>query len=325
MDNAKIELGLSLNNTCNLHCKMCHIWTLDEGENKLTLEKCCEIVDDLKDFDVKAVRLSGGEPLLSSWALDLVQHISQKGYPAVATTNGSMITEAFAKRIVSSGIANLNLSLDSYTHEVHDSIRGFSGSYEKIIKAIDYLFSFSDRVKIGINTVISNLNLDEVVPLTEMVQADERIDHIYLMAVMQPFGTPPDREWFLNNKFRFLWPQDKDKTRSVLGQLIRLKRNGYKINNGFAQLGTFSDYFVAPLNFIKKNKCNLGKEAVEINQLGDVYLCYYYESIGNILDESFLDIWNSDKAKQIRRKINDCRQNCNLLINCYFEDEDVQA
>lgn len=304
---------------------MCHIWSLDEGENKLTLEKCCGLIDDLKKFDVKGVRLSGGDPLLASWALDLAKYISKKGYYTIATTNGSMITEPFAKRIIDSGINNLNLSLDGRTPEVHDTLRGVPGIYQKIIKAVDYLSNQSNSLKIGINTVISNLNLHEIIPLTNMVQEDRRIDHIYFMAVMQPFGTSPGREWFLRDEFRFLWPQNKDKTKSVLEQLIQLKKNGYKINNGFAQLKTFSDYFADPLHFIKKNKCNLGKEAVEVNQLGDVYLCYYYESIGNIFNESLFDIWNSDKANQIREKINDCRQNCNLLINCYFEDEDVQT
>lgn len=324
MNNRRIELGLSLNNSCNFRCKMCHIWKSDEDENRLNFENCCQVVDDLEKFDIKGVRLSGGEPLLTPWALDLARYISQKGYHTVATTNGSMITESFAKRILDSGLANLNLSLDGYTSKVHDTIRGASGSHQKIIRAIDYLTNKqSNSLKIGINTVISNLNLDEIISLVEMVQEDIRIDHIYFMALMQPFGNQPDREWFLKDEFRVLWPQDKDKTKLVLDQLIRLKEKDYKINNSFAQLRTFGDYFGNPLHFVKKFKCNMGKEAVEVNQLGDVYLCYYYESIGRIFNDSLYDIWNSEKANQVREKINRCRQNCNLLINCYFEDEDV--
>ncbi len=323
MDNSKIELGLSLNNHCNFRCKMCYIWNQDKGENRLNLQECCRIVDDLERFDVKGVRLSGGDPLLTSWALDLAKYSSKKGYHTIATTNGSMITEAFAKQIIDSGMNNLNLSLDSSDPQVHDSVRGFPGSYKKIINAIDCLTNQSKGLKIGINTVISNLNLHEIISLTEMVQEDRRIDHIYFMAVMQPFGTKPNREWFLRDEFSILWPRDKDMVSSILGQLVQLKKDGYKINNSFAQLRTFRDYFISPLNFTKRNKCNLGEEAVEVNQLGDVYLCYYYETIGNIFNDSLYNIWHSEKATQVREKINNCRQNCNLLINCYFEDEDV--
>lgn len=323
MNNGKIELGLSLNNSCNLCCKMCHIWSLNEGENKLTLEKCREVIDGLEKFDVKGVRLSGGDPLLAPWALDLAQYIRGKGYYIIATTNGSMITESFAKRIIDSGIVNLNLSLDGGTSEIHDDIRGMPGSYQKIMNAIDYLTSQSSSLKIGINTVISNLNLDGIIPLIEAIQEDRRIDHIYFMAVMQPFGTQPDREWFLKDEFRFLWPQNNGEIKSILSKLIRLKEKGYKINNSFAQLKTFCDYFSDPLHFTKKNKCNLGKDAMEVNQLGDVYLCYSYESIGNVFNDSLFNIWNSERANRVREQISRCRQNCNLLINCYFEEEDV--
>ncbi len=324
MTDGKIELGLSLNNNCNFHCRMCHIWKQDGEENKLDFLKCSKLIDDLEMFDVKGVRLSGGDPFLVPWALDLAQYISsKKGYNIVATTNGSMINEEFAKKLAESGINNLNLSLDGYTAGTHDAIRGMEGSYEKIIKAIDYLSSKSERIKIGINTVFSNMNLDEIIPLTEMIQKDKRIDHIYFMAVMQPFGTRPDPEWFLKKEFNLLWPQDSVKTSLILDQIIHLKKTGYKVNNSFAQIRTFKDYFIDPLHFAKKNKCNLGKEAVEVNQSGDVYLCYHYESIGNIFNGSLFNVWNSERANEIRRKINNCRHNCNLLINCYFEDEDV--
>ncbi len=323
MDNGKIELGLSLNNHCNFRCSMCNIWRLDKGENKLNLEACLRVVDDLKRFEVKGVRLSGGDPLLTPWALDLARHISRQGYHTVATTNGSMIDSDFAGRIIEAGINNLNFSLDASVPAVHDRIRGFVGSYERIIKAIGYLSGQSDAVKIGVNTVISNLNIDEIVPLTEMVQKDRRIDHIYFMAVMQPFGTQADPEWFLKDAFRSLWPQDTGKVKSTLDTLLSLKKKGYKINNSFPQLKAFFEYFYDPLHFTRKGKCNLGKEAVEVNQLGDVYLCYFYESIGNIFSDSLFDIWHSEKADRIREKIRACRQNCNLLINCYFEEENV--
>jgi hypothetical protein len=323
MQNGAIELGLSLNNHCNFHCRMCHIWRQDKGENRLDLEKCLQIIDSLDAFQVKGVRLSGGDPLLTPWALPLARHISQKGYHTVATTNGSMIDEGFAQRIAESGISNLNFSLDASAAEVHDRIRGFAGSHERIIKAIGYLAKAADSVKIGINTVVSNLNLREIVPLVDTVEQDKRIDHIYFMAVMQPFGTPADAEWFLREEFRFLWPQDTAGVRSVLDTLIDLKRKGYKINNSIAQLRVFYDYFSDPLHFTKKTKCNLGQEAVEVNQAGDVYLCYFYEPIGNVFRDSLYDIWRSEQAACVREKIDNCRRNCNLLVNCYFEDDHV--
>jgi len=320
MNCGRIELGISLNNTCNFKCRMCNIWQHDRHQNRLDFKSSCDIIDSLADFDVKGVRLSGGDPFLVSWSVDLAAYIKRKGYHLIATTNGSMITENFAKRISETGIDNINLSLDARNPETHDSIRGAPGSYENIFKSIGHLSAYGKGLNIGINTVISNLNMHEIIPLTELVQKDNRIGHIYFMAIMQPFGTKAEREWFAKDEFCFLWPKDKGLTASVLNQLIKFKESDCKVNNSVAQLKTFLDYFKNPLNFVRKNKCNLGNEAAEVNQLGDVYLCYQHDSIGNIFDKDFTDIWSSGQAENARKKIRDCKQNCNLLINCYFEE-----
>jgi len=318
--NNNIELGISLNSTCNFRCRMCNIWQSSGDAEKLDLAKCREIIDSLYKFKVKGVRLSGGEPFLVPWALDLARYISDKGYHSVITTNGSMINSAFAQKIINSGISNVNISLDGHSARIHDSCRNAAGSFRKIIDAVGYL-SVRKDLSIGINTVISNMNLEGIIPLTQMVQDDKRISHIYFMAVMQPFGSSPEKEWYLKEEFRYLWPQDPEKVNGILNRLIELKKEGYKINNSPGQLKTFAGYFKEPLNFSKKMKCNLGEEAVEVNQLGDVYLCYYYESIGNVFEDDLFDIWNSKKASRVREKIKDCRQNCNLLVNCYFEED----
>jgi MoaA/NifB/PqqE/SkfB family radical SAM enzyme len=316
----KIEIGISLNGSCNFHCRMCHIWKNNDSGQQLNFEKACEIVDALDRFQVKGVRLSGGEPLLVPWALDLARHINDKGYPSVITTNGSMIDRALADKIIFSGISYVNLSLDGHNAEIQDSCRGFPGSFNKVMKAIEFLAGKKD-LSIGINTVISGMNIDSIVPLSHLVQQDKRIGYIYFMAVMQPFGSHPDREWFLKKEYHCLWPQDVKKTGVVIDELIRLKNQGYKINNSSAQLKTFARYFTDPLGFTKRLKCNLGEEQVEINQLGNVYLCYHHESIGNVFKDNLFNIWNSDKAEEIREKIRACRQNCNLLVNCYFEED----
>ena len=316
----KIEIGISLNGSCNFHCRMCDIWKNNDSGQKLDFAKACEIVDALVSFQVKGVRLSGGEPFLVPWVLDLARCISDKGYHSVVTTNGSMINRAFADRIISSGISNVNLSLDGHNAGIHDSCRNSPGSFDKVMNAIEFL-SRESNLSIGINTVISNMNIDSIVPLSRLVQRDQRISHIYFMAVMQPFGSSSDREWFLKEENRYLWPQDEKRVGEVMNELIGLKEEGYKINNSFAQLKTFMKYFSNPLDFTKRLKCNLGEEQVEVNQLGDVYLCYHHESIGNVFRDNLFDIWNSSKADEVRGKIRACRQNCNLLVNCYFEED----
>jgi len=323
MGKDKIEISLSLNNTCNLRCRMCRIWNSGEEENLLTLKKCLDIIDELKEFEVKGVRISGGDPLLVPWVLDLVGYINKKKYHSCTTTNGSMIDEVYALKIAQSGLSNLNFSLDSYDPGIHDAIRGMPGSRDRIMDAIGHIAKKGSGPVIGINTVISSFNLDDLLILADSIQDDKRINHIYFMAIMQPFNTPLDKEWFVKDNFCDLWPKDKEKVRYIINELITRKKSGYKINNSFAQLLTFIDYFMDPLHFTRKNNCNLGKEVMEVNQMGDVFLCHSYGSVGNVFQDSISDIWTGTRADLVRGKIAGCSQNCNLLINCYFEDNDV--
>lgn len=117
-----------------------------------------------------------------------------------------------------------------------------------------------------------------------------------------------------------LWPKDIKKAYSVIDRLIELKNRGYKIVNLTSQLRAFKSYFANPQKFVKTAECNLSR-ALHISSVGDVFICFQWEKLGNIKSDNIKELWYSDRAGAVRRDISKCRKNCHFLINCFFEGD----
>ncbi|MDD5560758.1 MAG: radical SAM protein [Candidatus Omnitrophica bacterium] len=312
---------LTVTNSCILRCKMCNLWQLNTQENEISVDDCKRFVDSLEQFRQEQfeIHIIGGESLIKKDICELVKHISRKGWRSVITSCGYTIDEPMAHALVESGLSLLNLSLDSLVPEVHNYLRGRQDSFQRLMRAIEYLSKFKgERLKLGINTVISAYNLDGLSALTEWVIGNHKLDYIYFMALMRPFGAEVDWEWFKKKEYESLWPSDADKLDRGIDSLIRLKSKSSKLQNSVKQLEDFKSYFRNPAGFIKTNKCNLAYQAINVNAVGDIYLCFFLDKLGNVRDGDITRLWSSARAGSIREKMLRCKNNCELVVNCYY-------
>ena len=315
---------LTVTNQCVLRCKMCHLWKLDTAKEEISIEDCKRFIDSLDQFggDPIEVHLIGGESLIKKGILDLVSHISKKGSRTIITSSGYTIDEEMAQGLVDSGLSMLNLSLDSLVPSIHDMLRGKEGCFRRVMNAIGHVKRIGKKgMRLGINSIFTGLNMDGVVELAKWVQQDEFLDSLYFMAVMRPFGSSLDWEWFKKDGGRELWPSDYNKAEDILNKVIELKKIYYKIENPVAQLQSFKAYFKDPGHLIRSKRCNVAEQAININAIGDIYICFFMDKLGNIKTDNIAELWYSDKAREVRKKMNTCRKNCELVINCYYENE----
>ncbi len=230
-----------------------------------------------------------------------------------------------AKNIGKSGLKHIYISLDSLDENTHDFIRGTKGVYKRVMDAIDYLRSFSQSLRIKINTVIMKNNLDGITDLARWVIQDSRLSGINFQAVTQPLNTKSDAKWYLQDEYRFLWPEDIKKTEYVLDELIEFKKAyEHKVDNPISQFNAFKRYFRDPHYVIKESGCHMYKydNTVKVGKNGNIYICYDMPPIGNIKDERFdiEKIWYSLHAESIRSQIKACKRNCLWMINCNYEE-----
>ncbi|MBU1863700.1 MAG: radical SAM protein [Candidatus Omnitrophica bacterium] len=314
---------LTVSNTCHLKCHMCDLWKKDTRDEEMSIDDAKRFIAALQEFGGGPIELHliGGETFVKEGIFDLITLARKNGARVVVTTSAYSITREVAKKIVQSGLNMINFSLESLNADTHDCLRGVLGVHEKVINAIQYVAEESTSIEMAINTIITKQNIHDLIPLVEWVNSHERLSQIYFMAVMRPFGSDLDVDWYDTERATALWPDDSITINNVLDRLIEMKQDGAKIGNSAGQLRTFKSYFENPTNVIKQQGCRLGDDALNINAIGDAYLCFFMEKLGNIQKQSPCEMWFSEKAHQIRKNMRQCNRNCELIINCYYKDE----
>lgn len=308
---------------CILHCQMCHKWQKDifikPEREKMTFSdwKICAL--SLKEFAPEnfVINFGGGEVTTIPWLFDLVSFCHNLKFKTNIATNGFLIDETLVKKMGDSGLDFINISLDSLDEKTHNRLRGSNGVYAKVMNAIELIHKYSKNTKISICSIIMEQTIDGIVELVEWAQKNEKISMIYLMAVMQPNNTLPEPFWH-RKEFSYLWPEDYSKVEIVLNKLTNLKKKGYKISNQAEHIQAFKIYFKDPREYVKTSTCNIDR-AIHISSVGDLFMCYRHEKLGDVRDKFLKELWSSDLATQVREKIRSCRENCHFLLNCNFE------
>lgn len=309
---------------CMFQCKMCYLWKENKPQkDHLDVDIICwkRFIESLSIFAGKTPRINfvGGESLTSDAALPLIKYASALGCETSLSSNAYLIDEDMSKNIASSGLNEIILSLDSIDQETHDSLRGVKGSFQRIIRAIDYLAKNAENVRININTVITQMNLEGIVDLAHWCIRDSRIESVNFLAVTQPFDTKQDDNWYRNNKFNFLWPKESEKLDSIIDVLIKLKEeNMRKVVNLVSQFRVYKSYYRNPHDYFKQTGCDIYKRVLNVSSNGQISMCLDMEAIGNIKQDDFdiRKLWNSSLAAEVRNKIKSCGKNCHFRVNC---------
>jgi AdoMet-dependent heme synthase len=130
---------------CNITCKHCfnNSSPANRSFDFMTLQQCKSYIDEAVNIGVKEFYFTGGEPFANKELLQILEYTLRFG-PATILSNGMLIKENIAKKlkeISSNSIYTLELriSLDGYTEEMNDSIRG-EGVFDKAMNGIKYLY-----------------------------------------------------------------------------------------------------------------------------------------------------------------------------------------
>jgi MoaA/NifB/PqqE/SkfB family radical SAM enzyme len=293
---------------CNIKCKQCGIWRT-ENKKELTAEQWKKIMLELREWlGSYRLQIAGGEIFIREDIIDLVQFASKNDILIGIVSNGTLIQEPIARRLVDSGLGYLDISIDGLSPEVHDYIRGVKGVHEKALQAIRHVKSFRDRAKsdlsIALATVVMGPNIGELVDLVKWVQS-EGLNGISL----NPLGPAcdADAKWYDHSE---LWPKKEElaKLESIMDQLVDMKNNGAPIMNSSDQLIEMKNYFRNPCVPIGSN-CMVGVTNFLISCDGEIHFCFRLPAIGN-LDQPFRATWRSEKAGDVRRQIKACQREC---------------
>lgn len=159
------SLRLSVTDRCNLRCHYC---MPEEGvpfverDRLMSFEQIVAVVQVACDLGVRALRITGGEPLLRRDLPELIgmlrRHTSLEDISL--TTNG-MLLERHAAALADSGLDRLNVSLDSLRPERFAQITRW-GAIERVWRGLEEAARRGiDPIKIN-TLVLEGFNDDEI-------------------------------------------------------------------------------------------------------------------------------------------------------------------
>ncbi len=321
-----IELGLhkpvtvviDITRRCNMQCRFCDIWKGKQDRDP-SLSEIDLMINKLEawlgDFQLSFL---GGEPFLRRDISDILKISAEKGITTTFTTNGTMITRELADQLVSSGVYGINFSLDSISAEKHDALRGMKGTYDKVMKAIDYLreskLAHSSQLQIGIASIICKDNIDDI-PLLVDWAIENKLDNIWIAPINGNFDSSFNEDWYEDNEL-WIGPEDMSRLDDLIQRLKKIKKSNKIIINTINQMQAMKTYF--SLKKFPFKKCLAGNSMIGIRVNGDMVLCPFMGPVGNLLSDDPKKIWMGDRAEIIRQEISDCKKTCGIAF-CFYD------
>lgn len=306
------NVTIEITSACNLKCQHCGNDSGNKNNLELTKEEIFNLIDELANIGVERLGLTGGEPLLHPFLFEIIEYAKDKIPTIAIATNGYFIDEEKIKKFKYYGVKKFIISLDG-TRQFHNYFRGNIYAFDYALKAIKLLIENNMEVKV--RSVLTKQNQESILNLIKITNEFKIIRHEIIP--MCPIGrakldlclTSKEYYNFLKKALHLLKTIDTKIT--------------YQFKPVFGEQSLFEDVSLECKEKSLNYRCDAFKDSLEITSNGDVIGCSFVrEVVGNIRNDSILNLWNDPKTLKIYKKIHYsvCKQNCdNELCNggCY--------
>ncbi len=166
----------NLTRTCNLRCVHCYTDSDNQKyTGELTHDELMAVADDLGQYGVPAVLISGGEPLMHKHFWDIAARLKQNKLRTVLSTNATLITPEVADRLKNEvGVIYVGASLDGIG-ETNNQFRGRPWAYDKAVQGIRNCKKAG--IRISLRMTITRHNVDDLEGISKFVE-DEGIERV---------------------------------------------------------------------------------------------------------------------------------------------------
>lgn len=314
---------------CNLRCEMCGLWGFEGiwkgysqrklGE-ELGLFELRRFLDEVAPFR-PMVLLTGGEPMLYPQWHQVARHAKQQGLRVAMSTNATLLREN--AQAAAEVIDVLEVSLDGI-HHIHDQVRKREHTFERVISGIQAVALEKEKKGsptpyLNLSFTINNINFQSILDFVEYLEAQPfpfhrlTIRHLeYITQEKLNAHLKVLREEFARHDsvFRgYLYPVDQELKRKVCEQLQKIMQTkmhgkGRIVFEPPLTLEEAERYYEDPDYLPQRfRRCFSPWLGASLLPNGELWICPDFP-IGNIKDASFLELWNNEKAKMFRHRLN---------------------
>jgi len=257
-------ITLELTRRCNARCDYCNHWR-EPRRNELDT---AGFIDVVRHFDPLSVTLCGGEPFMRRDVLDIARGIKQlSGYRYLSIiTNGWFLDEPRAQALVSTGIDQINISLN-WPDQRQDADRHLPGLFGRISHIVPWLSARGAHVQL--NSILMKDNLEEALPIVRLAESwGARV--LFTLYSELPAG----------NRAHLFPPAQRERLRWLCDELRQLRRTRAVVAN--------EDWYLEQIpNYVDGQPipgCAAGKRTLHITPDGMVRICAEFPPVAHYRD-----------------------------------------
>lgn len=293
---APFYVQFEITDGCNNRCFFCYNEKAKTAGDELSLREICRILDEMNEVGVASVNFNGGEPLVRSDFLEMMEYAYYLGFDLHMNTNATLVTDYSAKRIARC-MPSICTSILHSDREIHDKATGRKGAYDDVLNGIKLLIKNGVDVEVNVCTHKGNYN--------DIYNIGKLASDIGCHALCST-------RYILNSSDNLDILMDAKCTEELVDILLTV-RDDFRFDTvllpgpvPFCELSPEYRDKLARLNV----PCQYGYGLCRISSTGKVTPCTISDDIvGDLRKSSFEEVWSSEKWKKYREL-------CHLPPNC---------
>ncbi len=315
-----MHLTLFLTDRCNQRCLHCAA-DMRPHRPEISTEQWIYMIDNVENSLRKVGRHAnfiwfGGEPTLREDFADILRHCGEKGYFHSVSSNGLLFNEDLMELCQETKMSHLYVSFDSVDPKKAAYIRGHPNAYYAAEKAIKLAIEYGMFTLCTIT--VQKANLDELEDIKELLESWGAIPYFRAVIKQRNAATHWDEIGLNQEEYKKLYD-------FRYGLVIDAIRQGKatSINKFFTH--EMIPFMECPLNDEERTAlewgvgCQACRIAGGIDVNGDFFPCNYPSNLvlGNLLEQSFTEIMNTQLFKDIRdrKRVGFCTE-CHHIDLC---------
>jgi cyclic pyranopterin phosphate synthase len=186
---------VSLTDRCNFDCVYCHNEGLGDtrgpmepADDEMDTDDVVRFLEVAREFDVDAVKFTGGEPMLRQDLEEIVRR-TPDGMETSLTTNGTFLPDR-ADDLERAGLERVNVSQDALSPEAFEQVTK-SSAYDDVMAGVDAALD-AGLAPVKLNMVVFEQTAGYVPEMVDHVAANEGLQ-LQLIEYMPELAGRP--EW----------------------------------------------------------------------------------------------------------------------------------
>lgn len=295
MSEKKLNGTVIVTYRCNARCTMCNRY---KAPSKPDEEISIETIKKLPKMYF--TNITGGEPFIREDLADIVRELYKKSDRIVISTNG-FFTDRIIKLCEEFPNVGIRISIEGL-EQTNNEIRGLNDGFNRGYSTLKKLVEMK-HPDVGFGMTVQDKNAKDLVALYDLSNE-----------MGMEFATAS-----LHNSFYFVEAKNIIHDRPMVAQEFENLIN--KLLASKSPKKWFRAYFNHGLiNYIYGQKrllpCDMAFDTFFIDPYGDVMPCNGTKCknvMGNLNEQSWEELWNSEKAENVRNVVRHCSRNCWMI------------